>query len=334
MSLDALPSGATPVSVDSALTVAGPAVFVDVLVTRLLAEGFDVSPQTPGAPLGGAVIAYGAAADEALDGAAAGAHPIVVAFEPTRLDPATLRTAPGAVVVHAAEGADLVHRPDHELHRYPGRGPGFLLPGEDGYDRAASGVAVGRTIGALRRLLGPRLDLAALWEAHCALEFGARDAAATLQTMVDTPYVNSVAVMTGGYGQEDLLGWYRDHFVHCNPADTQIVPVSRTVGPDRIVDEVLLCFTHDIEMDWMLPGIAPTGRYLEVPFVAIVTFRGDKIAHEHIYWDQAGVLVQLGLLDPDELPVVGRAQADKLRNPSIPSNTLLGQSGGTGEGPE
>ena len=76
------------------------------------------------------------------------------------------------------------------------------------------------------------------------------------------------------------------------------MPISRTVGADRVVDEMLFCFTHDIEIDWMLPGVAPTGRYVEIPLVAIVRFRGDKLYNEHIYWDQASVLVQIGLLDP------------------------------------
>ena len=101
------------------------------------------------------------------------------------------------------------------------------------------------------------------------------------------------------------------------------MPVSRTVGADRVVDEMLFCFTHDIEIDWMLPGIPPTGKYVEIAVVAIINFRGDKLYHEHIYWDQASVLVQLGLLDPAGLPVAGVETARKLADERRPSNTLM-----------
>jgi carboxymethylenebutenolidase len=101
------------------------------------------------------------------------------------------------------------------------------------------------------------------------------------------------------------------------------VPVSRTIGPDRLVDEMVVSFTHDVEIDWMLPGIPPTGRRVEIPVVAIVNFRGDKLYHEHIYWDQASVLVQLRLLDAMALPVAGAETAKKLLDETRPSNTLM-----------
>jgi carboxymethylenebutenolidase len=129
--------------------------------------------------------------------------------------------------------------------------------------------------------------------------------------------------MTGGVGADDLARFYAQHFIPKCPADTKLVPVSRTIGADRLVDEVLFCFTHDIEIDWMLPGIAPTGRYVEVPLVAIVAFRGGKLWHEHIYWDQASVLVQIGVLDPAGLPVAGIEAAKKLIDEKLLSNTLM-----------
>ncbi len=73
----------------------------------------------------------------------------------------------------------------------------------------------------------------------------------------------------------------------------------------------------------MLPGIEPTGRVVESPMVAVVQFQEDKLAHEHIYWDQASVLVQLGLLDPDGLPIAGVETARKVLDVSLPSNTLM-----------
>jgi len=105
--------------------------------------------------------------------------------------------------------------------------------------------------------------------------------------------------------------------------DTELIPISRTIGTDQLVDEMLAKFTHTIQMDWILPGIAPTGKRVAVAVVAIVKFRDDKLAHEHIYWDQASVLVQVGLLDPGTLPVVGVESARKAIDPSLPSNALI-----------
>jgi carboxymethylenebutenolidase len=95
------------------------------------------------------------------------------------------------------------------------------------------------------------------------------------------------------------------------------------VGADQIVDEMLFKFTHTTEIDWMLPGVAPTGRRVEVPLIAIVRFAGDKVAHEHIYWDQASVLVQVGLLEPEGLPVVGVEATRKVLDTRLPSNALM-----------
>jgi len=105
--------------------------------------------------------------------------------------------------------------------------------------------------------------------------------------------------------------------------DTEMTPVSRTVGEDQLVDEMIFKFTHTIRMDWILPGIPPTGKHVEVPLVAIVRFRDGKLAHEHIYWDQASVLVQIGLLDPSKLPVAGVQAARKVLDPTLPANELM-----------
>ena len=184
-------------------------------------------------------------------------------------------------------------------------------------------MAYSRTLELLRQTIGPRYDLSALWDQHIHHEFVTRDVPATMATMVDEPYVNHVPTLTGGVGKTDLARFYADHFVHANPADMRAIPVSRTVGADRIVEEQVLCFTHDREIDWMLPGVAPTGRYVEIPLVAVVTFRGDKLYNEHIYWDQASVLAQLGLLDPSGLPVAGVGQSRKLLDKTLPSNELI-----------
>jgi carboxymethylenebutenolidase len=144
-----------------------------------------------------------------------------------------------------------------------------------------------------------------------------------MATMVAQPYVNHVPTMTGGVGHDHLKRFYARHFIGQNPPDTTLTPISRTVGADQIVDEMLFAFTHTHEVDWMLPGVAPTGRRVEVPLVAIVRFVGDKLAHEHIYWDQASVLVQVGLIDPANLPVAGVETARKVQDKTLPSNTLM-----------
>ena len=141
--------------------------------------------------------------------------------------------------------------------------------------------------------------------------------------MVAEPYVNHIPTMTGGVGYKHLARFYKHHFVDANPDDTKLIPISRTIGTDRLVDEMLFCFTHDREIDWMLPGVAPTGKYVEIPLVAIVNFRGEKLYHEHIYWDQASVLVQIGVLDPAGLPGAGRETAKKLVDETLPSNELM-----------
>jgi carboxymethylenebutenolidase len=131
--------------------------------------------------------------------------------------------------------------------------------------------------------------------------------------------------MTGGVGHDQLKRFYKYHFIGGNPEDTTLTPVSRTVGADQIVDELLFSFTHTSEVDWMLPGVAPTGRRVEIPLVAIVRFEDGKVAHEHIYWDQASVLVQVGLLNPAGLPVSGVETARKVVDKSQPSNLMMGR---------
>ena len=162
-----------------------------------------------------------------------------------------------------------------------------------------------------------------IWEEHLRCEFADRDAAATVATMSDDNYVNHVPVMTGGRGRAEMLNFYGRHFIPKMPADTRLTPVCRTVGQKRVIDEMIFAFTHDIVMDWMLPGIAPTGRQVEIPLVVVVQLRAGQVECERIYWDQASVLVQLGLLDPSRLPVAGAETAHKVLDPGLPSNELI-----------
>ncbi len=165
--------------------------------------------------------------------------------------------------------------------------------------------------------------LAELWERHLASEFETKSATEAVSTMVPDAYVNHMPVLTGGRGHDALGHFYAHHFIPKMPPDLELVPISRTIGTDQLVDEMVIRFTHTVTMDWMLPGIPPTGKPVEVPLVAIVRFRGDKLAHDHIYWDQASVLTQLGLIDSTALPTVGGETARKALDPSLPSNVLI-----------
>jgi carboxymethylenebutenolidase len=155
-------------------------------------------------------------------------------------------------------------------------------------------------------------DLGAVFDAHVRHEFVDHDVTATMKTMIADPYVHNVPTLTGGDGHAGVIDFYTHHFVGKMPPDTRIEQISRTVGKDQVVDELIMYFTHDRPVDYMLPGIAPTGRKVAVPHVVVMKFKGDKIAHEHIYWDQACVLAQIGLLDPSKLPIAGAGQAEAL----------------------
>src|SRR6266566_4872754 len=169
----------------------------------------------------------------------------------------------------------------------------------------------------------PKADLARLWEEHTKHEFSTRDTDATLATMVEDAYVNHVPVLTGGAGKSALRIFYERDFIPNMPPDTKLSPISRTVGEEQLVDEMIFSFTHTQEMPWMLPGIPPTNRYVEVALVAIVRFRDGKLAHEHIYWDQASVLKQIGLLTGPGLPVCGVETARKVVDPRFRAKTLM-----------
>jgi carboxymethylenebutenolidase len=169
--------------------------------------------------------------------------------------------------------------------------------------------------------------LSDLWEEHMKAEFVTRSADDAVGAMVEDAHVNHVPVMTGGVGREQVREFYRTSFIPQMPPDLQIIPISRTIGTERVVDEMVVTATHSVQMDWLLPGLLPTGKRMEIAVVAIVNFRDGKLASEHIYWDQASVLVQLGLLDSRTLPVAGAESAQKVLDPTLPANTLIERAG-------
>ena len=217
----------------------------------------------------------------------------------------------------------LKSNPYVESHVYLGVDHAFARPHGMHYHKPSALMAHERSITALRKAIGPNYDLAALWEDHIRYEFETRNVPDTMATMVAEPYVNHIPTLTGGVGYKQLSRFYQHHFVHNNPQDMQLTPISRTVGATQVVDEFIMSFTHDEEIDWLIPGIKPTGKYVEIPMIGIIKFRGPKLCHEHIYWDQASLLVQIGVLDPTGLPVAGVETAKKLIDETIPSNQLM-----------
>jgi carboxymethylenebutenolidase len=172
----------------------------------------------------------------------------------------------------------------------------------------------------------PTIDLGPVFDEHMAAEFQLHDVDATMATMTPQPYLTHVPVVTGGCGQANLHDFYRDHFVTKWPADLAVERITRTQGDNILIDEFIVRFTHDVVMDAILPGVAPTGRRVELPHIAVVGFEDGKVAFERIYWDQASLLVQIGLLDASTLPVVGAEQTNVVLDPSRPRNRLIEQA--------
>lgn len=170
---------------------------------------------------------------------------------------------------------------------------------------------------------GNETKMAAVFDAHVYAEFVTRDLDATMATMTSAPQVTHVPVLTGGSGYDAVRSFYGRYFIGHWPADTKITPISRTIGQERVVDEFIVSFTHDVEMTAVLPGVAPTGKKVELPFVVIVGMKQGKVEYEHIYWDQASFLVQVGLLDKTKFPVTGAEQARRLLDPALPLNELI-----------
>lgn len=256
----------------------------------------------------------------------------LVAYYPDKLPNPAAGFPPSLnVCVHLAETQTMGAK--YKTYVYNGVAPGFAESDLDDFDQISADLAWTRTLGLVRKALEIEVDLEATWEDHVALEFASKNADATMMTMVEEPYVNHIPTLTGGMGYRDLHRFYRDYFIPGNPPSLEMRLVSRTVGVNRVVDEMHVSFRHTQEIPWMLPGIEPTNREVEVALVAIVCIRGGKLYCEHIYWDQATVLVQVGLLDPklapgnkgkQQLPVVGKEGARKVLDArSTQSNELI-----------
>ncbi|CRG88991.1 carboxymethylenebutenolidase [Talaromyces islandicus] len=251
-------------------------------------------------------------------------------------------------VYHLAEAGTKSTAGNEVVYRYPeAKSTSFILPSHNDFLPSSAAVAHTRCLEFLKKQLnGPWFDLEEIWDEHTKFEFGTRSVEDTMGTMVQEPYVNHIPTITGGIGREKLSYFYAHHFIFNNPSDTSLELISRTVGIDRVIDEFIFCLTHEKMVDWLIPGIPPTGKKLRIPFTAIVNIRGDRLYHEHISWDQLTVLFQLGLM-PEYLPIpyslpngptpqagykleyrvpgAGQETADKMVDESsIPSNGMFG----------
>ena len=151
----------------------------------------------------------------------------------------------------------------------------------------------------------------------------AGDLETTMATMGANPHLNHVPTMAGGVGRDGVRAFYRDRLVgKFFPPDVTMEQVSRTVGDSQIVEELFITFTHTVPIDWLLPGVPPTGKPVAMAAVTVAGFKDGKISHQHIYWDQAGILVQVGLLDPKGLPVSGGESARKVFDPGLPARKI------------
>lgn len=168
----------------------------------------------------------------------------------------------------------------------------------------------------------PELSMVRLLEKHVNAELNG-DLDTTMETMSENPHLYNIPSMMGGNGYDGVRNFYKNHLVgKFFPPDVTMNRVSLTVGSEQIVEELVIEFTHTTTIDWLLPGVAPTGKKVSIGVVVIAGAKDNRLTHEHIYWDQASVLVQIGLLDPKGLPVCASESAKKLLDPSLPNRIL------------
>ncbi|KAF3167081.1 hypothetical protein EYR41_002058 [Orbilia oligospora] len=282
------------------------------------------------------IIAYGAAATLALEYAL---YPVgnlvaLIAYYPTGL-PSTFPSDDYPkrirhIFVHVPDAQpfnyDITKKvPLLKYQLYQNTKQGFAEKMTINYNPIAHGLAHTRSLAIVREVLGPNVDLEEIWGEHLLASFVAKKANRTLDSMVKEPYVNHIPTLTGGNGYAELHRFYNEYFIPNNPPSLSLRQISRTVGVDRVVDEMICRFEHTTEISWMLPGVKPTGHTVEIPIVIIACIKAQKVFAEHVYWDQASVLKQIGLVDFTGLPVSGPESAWKLEDrESVAGNFMLG----------
>jgi carboxymethylenebutenolidase len=228
---------------------------------------------------------------------------------------------------------DGLHRKDGSfVFDWPEAGPGFAVPQRDTFNKLADSLAHTRTLELVRRVIGPYYDFVTLFAEHAYHEFTTCDVDRVMPTMIDEPYVNHTPTLAGGVGHDMLKRFYKYHFVDQNAGGRERTRISYTLGPDRVVLETYTKFRHDSVIDRYFPNIEPTGKVVEIVTVIIVKFRGDKVCHEHLYWDQGSALKQIGVLDGEGLPLAGPEAARKVLDETLPSNIFMQDAWATSEG--
>jgi carboxymethylenebutenolidase len=176
----------------------------------------------------------------------------------------------------------------------------------------------------MNKLTPYQQTMLASWQQHTYAEFVLKDADAALSTMTEDPSVFLVTTETGVTGRAGVLNYYADQFLPNIPPDLELTSVSQIFSSDRIVEEFVIRFTHTLDMNWMLPGIPATGRKAEFALVGIIEFRARKVANERLYWDQATVLSQLGVLTHPVAAAGVESVAQLLKFSAARRNTLRG----------
>ncbi|OOQ83655.1 dienelactone hydrolase [Penicillium brasilianum] len=212
----------------------------------------------------------------------------------------------------------------YPAYTYGNAQPGFAEHDMEEYDHLAADLAWTRTIQVLRKGFSRQADLERRWEEHQEGKYFKGNITKTMDAYIShkKPAVTYVPTMSGAIGTQALRRFYENHFLGKLPPSMHIRLLSRTSGADRVVDELYVSFEHSQEIPWMLPGVPPTNKRVEIIVVSIVSLRAGRLYSEHTYWDQASVLVQVGLLDPklvpqgvegvDRLPILGREAARRI----------------------
>jgi carboxymethylenebutenolidase len=285
-----------------------------------------------------ALIAYGDAASVVLKTAMKPLQKCcaIIAFYPPLLpSPNTMYPASHQLQVHVAGLSQASHRPDlckWKLYQYKQCATGFADSSSKTYSEVEANLSWSRALACVRKGFNRNVDLEPivrdLWNAKYEDDVPERASMGVVKNMTqNSPHVTILPTLEGGVGRKKLEEFYREFFVPSLVEDFKIRLVSRTMGVDRVVDEMVVSFTHSDEIDWILPGLQPTDKFVEIAMVSVVAIRGGKLVSEHMYWDQASVLVQVGLLDPrmvpkqfkdkglKRLPVVGKEAAKQLVEP-------------------
>ena len=95
--------------------------------------------------------------------------------------------------------------------------------------------------------------LGKIFDKHIEYEFDIEDVEATMITMTDDQIVHPMHTLAGGFGYDEVCSFYKNSFVGKMSKDIKIKPISRTIGKDQVVDEIIISFTHGREIEYMLP---------------------------------------------------------------------------------